>query len=105
MIFTADGHFSMTLMRNPPDIGAPSTDPDPEDCVPVWYCSYFGTYALSPGTWTTTVTGTNIPAYLGTQQPRHYRIAGDRLLIDEKYEDAAGRTVTAERVLRRLPGG
>ncbi len=64
MIFTADGRFSVSLMRNPPEIGKASVDPDPEACVPEWYCSYFGTYEAKPGagTWVTRVSGGNIPA-------------------------------------------
>lgn len=33
-IFTADGHVSISLMRNPPNLAAPSTDLDPNACVP-----------------------------------------------------------------------
>lgn len=104
MIFTADGRFSMSLMRNPPDIGKASVDPDPEACVPEWYCSYFGTYQAKPGagTWVTQVTGGNIPAYLGTAQTRRYEIRSGNLLIGETYTDEHGRRVNAERVLRRV---
>ena len=33
-VFTADGHFTVSLMRNPPAIYAKSSDPDPDACVP-----------------------------------------------------------------------
>lgn len=47
-VFTADGHVSINLMRNPPAIGSTSNDPDPDSCRPDWYCSYFGTYMRPP---------------------------------------------------------
>src|SRR5580693_7626679 len=37
-IFTSDGHVSISIMRNPPDITAATTDPDPQACIPGWYC-------------------------------------------------------------------
>ena len=60
-VFTADGHVSISLMRNPPAVGTESSDPDPDACIPAWYCSYFGTYRYDPAgpSWTTHVTGGN----------------------------------------------
>lgn len=103
-IFTADGHVSISIMRNPPDIASATTDPDPEACVPGWYCSYFGTYRVdhATGAWVTHVLGGNIPAYLGTEQRRSFTIQGDRLVIGESYV-AEGKKVRAERVLIREP--
>jgi hypothetical protein len=43
-IFTAGGHVAFSIMRNPPDIAKPTSDPDPDACIPGWYCAYFGTY-------------------------------------------------------------
>ena len=65
-IFTMDGHVSISIMRNPPDTNVATTDPDPEACIPGWYCSYFGTYTVDEkkGVWVTRVLGANIPAYL-----------------------------------------
>ena len=104
MIFTAEGRFTVSLMRNPPEIDKASVDPDPESCIPAWYCSYFGTYAArsGEGTWVTHVLGGNIPAYIGTNQTRHYAIHADRLLITESYTDDNGRRVTGTRELRRV---
>lgn len=104
-IFTADGHVSISIMRNPPDITAVTTDPDPEACIPGWYCSYFGTYSVDvkKGVWITHVMGGNIPAYLGIDQPRSFSIHGDRLVISESYQQG-DRRVRAERVLIREPG-
>ena len=101
-IFTADGHVSISIMRNPPEIAASTTDPDPDACIPGWYCSYFGTYTVDykRGIWITHVVGGNIPAYLGTDQPRSFTIARDTLIIAETYMRGTHR-VRAERVLVR----
>jgi hypothetical protein len=101
-IFTADGHVSISFMRNPPDFKTPSTDQDPDTCIPSWYCAYFGTYTVSyeKGVWITHVMGGNIPTYLGTDQPRTFKLDGDTLSIFEAYT-ANGKVYRAERVLKR----
>jgi hypothetical protein len=102
-VFTADGHVSISLMRNPPAVGSESSDPDPDACIPAWYCSYFGTYRYDPAgpSWTAHVTGGNIPNYLGTDQARSFQIKGDLLTISETYS-VDGKTFHAKRVLRRI---
>jgi Lipocalin-like domain len=102
-VFTADGHVSISLMRNPPAVGTDSSDPDQDACIPAWYCSYFGTYRYDPAgpSWTTHVAGANIPNYLGTDQRRTFMIKGDLLTISETYA-ADGKTFNAKRVLRRV---
>lgn len=102
-VFTADGHVSVNLMRNPPGVDETFADPDPDACVPSWYCSYFGTYDYNAAgqSWTTQVIGGNVPAYLGTAQERSFTLAGDRLTISETYITADGRSVRAERILRK----
>jgi lipocalin-like protein len=84
------------------NITAATTDPDPEACIPGWYCGYFGTYTVNyeRGIWVTHVLGGNIPAYLGTDQPRTFTINGNTLIISETYMDG-NRRVRAERVRRR----
>jgi hypothetical protein len=101
-IFTADGHVSISIMRNPPNSSAPTTDDDPDACMPEWFCAYFGTYDVDyqAGTWTTHVRGGNIPAWLGTDQKRHFSIHGGRLTVAGSYE-RGGKTVQFERVLAR----
>ena len=103
-VFTADGHVSISLMRNPPAVDTKSSDLDPDACIPVWYCSYFGTYRYNPAgpSWTTHVTGANIPNFLGTDQPRTFKIEGDLLTVSEVYRSADGKRVQAKRVLRRV---
>lgn len=102
-VFTADGHVSISLMRNPPDFASPSNDLDPNACVPNWYCSHFGTYTYDPSgpAWTTHVLGGNIPGYLGTHQRRAFEVHGDVLVVSKIYS-ANGRTVHAQRVLRKV---
>lgn len=102
-VFTADGHVSISLMRNPPSVGTKSSDPDPDACIPAWYCSYFGTYRYDPkgSRWITHVTGANIPNYLNTDLPRSFAIKGDMLIISETYS-ADGKTFRAKRVLLRI---
>lgn len=102
-VFTDDGHVSISLMRNPPAVGKDSSDPDPDACIPAWYCSYFGTYRYDPRgpSWTTHVTGGNIPNYLGTDQRRTFKINRDVLTISETYS-ADGKTFHSKRVLRRI---
>ena len=101
-IFTADGHVSISIMRNPPAIDAPSTDRNPDSCLPAWYCAYFGTYEVDYKTnmWVTHVLGGNIPSYLGTDQPRKFVLRKDQLVISDTYQEG-GKTVRAERVLIR----
>lgn len=103
-VFTADGHASISLMRNPPAVGTESSDLDPDACMPVWYCSYFGTYRYNSAgpSWTTHVTGGNIPNYLGTVQQRTFKIKGDLLTVSEIYHSADGKRVQAKRVMRRI---
>jgi hypothetical protein len=101
-IFTADGHFSISIMRNPPDINTTTTDPDPDACIPVWYCTYFGTYTVSDrgGLWVTHVIGSNIPTFIGTDQTRAFSVRGNRLVVSGRYLEG-GKLVHVERVLMR----
>ena len=104
-IFTGDGHMSVHIMRNPPNPEDAVVDPDPDACVPGWYCAYFGTYTVDAGGryWVTHVDGGNIPTYIGTDQKRIFTIDSDRLVISEKYI-SEGVPVSAERVLIRSHG-
>jgi hypothetical protein len=101
-IFTADGHFSISIMRNPPDINTSTTDPDPDACIPGWYCTYFGTYTVSGrgGLWVAHVIGSNIPTFIGTDQTRAFSIRGNKLVVSEQYLEG-GKRVHTQRVLVR----
>ena len=101
-IFTDGGHVAFSIMRNPPDIETPTSDPDPDACIPGWYCAYFGTYTvdLKTGVWVTHVLSANAPGFLNTDQPRHFRLDGNRLVVSETY--LSGRTrIKAERIFVR----
>jgi hypothetical protein len=102
-LFTADGQISISVMRNPPDPQTASNDIDPDACLPAWYCSYFGTYTVAAdgSRWIAHILGGNIPSFIGTDQPRTFRIEGDRLILSERYQ-AGGKTVRAERILTRV---
>jgi hypothetical protein len=101
-IFTPGGHVAFSIMRNPPDIDNPTSDPDPDACIPGWYCAYFGTYTVDVknGVWVTHVQSANIPGFLNTDQPRHFTINGDTLMVSETYSSASTR-IKAERVFVR----
>ena len=101
-VFTADGHVFLNIMRNPPNAALEGVDPDPDSCLPDWYCAYFGTYTLDKkkGTWVTHVLGSNMPNYLGTDQVRPFKLEGDKLVISETYL-AGGKRIQAERTLVR----
>ena len=104
-IFTEDGHMSVHIMHNPPNPKNAVVDPDPEACIPSWYCGYFGTYTvdIKEHYWVTHVLGGNIPAYIGTDQKRIFTIDGDKLVISETYI-SGDVPVTAVRVLVRYNG-
>ena len=104
-VFTRDGHISVHIMHNPPAPKDAPIDPDPDACVPGWYCGYFGTYTFNAkdNSWVTHVTGGNIPSYVGTDQKRKFTIQGRRLVITETYL-ADGVQFDAERVLERDSG-
>ena len=104
-VFTADGHVFLNLMRNPPSAPLEGVDPDPDSCLPDWFCAYFGTYTLDTkkGVWVTHVLGSNMPKYLGTDQTRPFTLRGDTLVISESYI-ASGKRVQAERILIRELG-
>jgi hypothetical protein len=101
-VFTADGHVFLNIMRNPPHAPLEGVDPDPESCLPDWFCAYFGTYTVDgiKSTWVTHVLGSNMPSYLGTDQARHFTVQGDKLIISESYV-AGGKRIQADRILIR----
>jgi len=103
--FTADGHVFMNIMHNPPSPVDATVDPDPDACVPGWYCAYFGTYIvnLKDQFWLTHVLGSNMPTIIGTDQKRSFALHGDTLVITETYR-AGNQSIKAERVLVRDVG-
>ncbi len=104
-VFTVDGHAYVNFMRNPPDIAAPSADPDPDACIPVWYCSYFGTYSvdLKNSDYLIHVLGSNVPTFIGTDQKRHFSLHGDELVIAEVYQEGKQLVHTYRKLVREVP--
>jgi hypothetical protein len=106
-IFTSGGHVAFSMMRSPPDPDTPTSDPDPDACIPGWYCAYFGTYTVDAkkGVWVTRVLSANAPGYLNTEQPRHFKIDGNTLVVSETYLSGSTR-INAERIFVRetVPG-
>lgn len=101
-IFTPGGHVAFSIMRNPPDIENPTSDPDPDACIPGWYCAYFGTYTVDVKSrgWVTHVLSANAPGFLNTDQPRHFTMNGNTLVVSETYL-SGGKRIKAERVFVR----
>ncbi|MBL8552301.1 MAG: lipocalin-like domain-containing protein [Hyphomonadaceae bacterium] len=101
-VFSADGRASVNIMRNPPGAAGEVADPDPDACVPDWYCSYFGAYSVdwTKRSWTIHVEGGNIASFIGTDQTRSFSLKGDRLVLRDAYTDGS-RTIRTERVLVR----
>jgi Lipocalin-like domain len=101
-VFTSGGHVAFSIMRNPPGVDTATSDPDPDACIPGWYCAYFGTYTVDTkrGVWTTHVLSANIPGFLNTDQPRHFKIDGNRLVVSDAYFNGSVH-IKAERVFVR----
>jgi hypothetical protein len=101
-IFTPGGHVAFSIMRSPPDPETPTSDPDPDACIPGWYCAYFGTYTVDvrKGVWVTHVLSANSPGFLNTEQPRHFKIDGNTLVVSETYLSGSTR-INAQRIFVR----
>ena len=104
-VFTADGHASISIMRNPPNAALTTKDPDPDVCIPDWYCSYFGTYTVDRKNelYIVHVQGSNLPTYVGTDQTRHFSIQGDKLVIEGTYEEGGQQVHTYRLLVRDVP--
>ncbi|MFT3725925.1 MAG: lipocalin-like domain-containing protein [Hyphomonadaceae bacterium] len=100
-VFTADGLASISFTHPSPGPDAAPADPDPDACVPAWYCSYFGSYTTDGRSWTVHVEGGNIPSMIDTDQTRSYVLNGDTLTLAGAYDGADGKPVRFERVLQR----
>lgn len=103
-IFSADGHFAFNVMRNPPIETKTAKEFDPkEDSIPGWYVSYFGSYRYDPAgpSWTATVTGGNIPGYIGSEQTRSFKLDGNVMTISG-VGVSNGKTIRVERVLHKV---
>lgn len=83
-VYTPTGELSIQAMRTPvsgPLAGEPVRLASLSELRP-FYFGYFGTYSiLSDTTVVHHVKGGTFPNYIGTDQPRQYRIRGDTLSI------------------------
>ena len=83
-VYTPTGELSIQVMRTPPSgplAVAPLVVGAVRELRP-FYFGYFGTYSIvSDSTVVHHVLGGTIPDYIGTDQPRQYRIRGDTLSI------------------------
>ena len=95
-VYTPTGQLSLHAMRTPPTPPFAAGDDAPTDAerraMLEGYFGYFGTYTItSDSTVVHHVAGGTIPSYIGTDQPRHYRIraggpnAPDTLSIGGNY--------------------
>lgn len=78
-VYTPTGQLSLHAMRTPPTPPFAAGDDAPTDgerrAMLDGYFGYFGTYTItSDSTVIHHVAGGTIPSYIGTDQPRHYRI-------------------------------
>jgi len=91
-------------MRNLPDITVGTSDPDPDVCIPVWYCAYFGTYTVDKknNAYSIHVLGSNVPTFIGTDQTRHYSLQGDRLILSETYLEGTTRVHAYRELIREM---
>jgi hypothetical protein len=88
-VYDSTGHLSVQIMRDPPMKDVPGlrqgkAEPDQYKEAFLAYAAYFGTYTVdsAKGTVTHHVEGANRPDYIGTDQPRPFRIEGDHLIIE-----------------------
>lgn len=85
-IYTADGHLSVQIERTPPvtSFAAGDLAPTPNEARALLdgYLGYYGSYRVtSDSTVIHHVDGGTQPSFVGTDQPRLYRIRGDSLTL------------------------
>jgi hypothetical protein len=107
LVYTASGHMSFLGMRR----GRPqfaSDDPfegTPEEMQAAFeeFDAYCGTYNVDEekGTVTHHVEGSRLPGWVGTDQVRHFRLSGKRLILTASFP-VKGEMWDLEAVLERL---
>ena len=86
-VFDDTGHAFIQLMRTPPvnplPAGVGGATADELRNLYQAYAAYYGTYTVDAETRAVVIAveGSNLPAYLKTQQVRPFRIDGDKLVL------------------------
>ena len=106
LVYTADGYFTGHVMR--PDTprlstGARHAPAEEIRAAFLGYIGYCGTYAVDreDGTVTHRVLGSWHPNWVGTDQVRHFRLAGADLVIETPAIASAGRSYRTRLVWKR----
>jgi Lipocalin-like domain len=92
-VYDATGHVHIQIMKTPPLARFPEANlrdgklPSPEHALAAYnaYVAYFGTYTVDPTKHVVThhVEGSLAPDYTDTDQPRPFKLEGDRLEIGD----------------------
>jgi hypothetical protein len=92
LVYDATGHMHVQIMKVPPLAPFPEANtegqpPSPEHALAAYsaYAAYFGTYTVDEKKHVVThhVEGSLRPDYTGTDQPRPFKLEGDRLEIGD----------------------
>jgi hypothetical protein len=82
LIYSSDGHMAAWVTRNNrPDSGLVPSDAVRVEWQKAIIAGYSGRYTLKAGTVTHHIESAWNPAWVGTDQVRHYELTGDRLVI------------------------
>ena len=92
-VYDATGHVHVQIMKVPPLVPFPESNfdagkmPSPEHALAAYtnYLAYFGTYTVNTKKHVVTihVEGSLAPDYTDTDQPRPFKLEGDRLEISD----------------------
>jgi hypothetical protein len=110
IVYTADGRMSAQLMAPDRPTGLPAEraawSAEQKARAFDTYISYWGTYTVDARTEVVThhVRGAVSPALVGTDQPRHFQLAGDRLVLSPPPRaDSGERTALTWRRVTAVP--
>lgn len=107
LVYSPSGHFSGHVVR----LGMPRFKDGARRAAPaevkqafLGYIGYFGTYRIDAATGTVThlVSGGWHPNWIGTEQLRHFRISGSRLLLETPWLGAGTGARRIRLVWRRV---
>jgi hypothetical protein len=107
LVYTASGHMSFLGMRRdrPQFASDDAFEGTPEEIQEAFegFDAYCGTYEVDEekGTVTHHVEGSRLPGWVGTDQVRHFRLSGNRLILTASFP-VKGEMWDLEAVLERL---